>query len=51
MKGTLNLVAAGFVGVALITAFGLHANQLAQLPRPTGKAVSGVFHTAETGAA
>ena len=51
MKDGLKLVIAGVVGIGLVTAFGLHAAQLAKLPQPTGKAASGVLHTAETGAA
>jgi len=42
---------AGVVVIGLVTAFGLHANQLAKLPKPTGQAFSGVLHTAETGKA
>jgi hypothetical protein len=51
MKDGVKTLFAGAVAVALVTAFGLHAAQLAKLPKPTGQAVSGVFHTAETGAA
>ena len=51
MKDSLKLVIAGVVGIGLVTAFGLHAAQLAKLPQPTGKAAQGVLHTAETGAA
>lgn len=40
---------AGLVAVALITAFGLHATQLATLAPAVSKAGSGVLHTAETG--
>ena len=40
---------AGLVAIGLITAFGLHSAQLAQLLPPAGKATSGVLHTAETG--
>jgi hypothetical protein len=43
------MIIAGVIGIGLVTAFGLHARQLAQLPKPTGKAFSGVLHTAETG--
>lgn len=49
MSDTLKLAIGGVVAVALVTAFGLHARQLAQLPRPTGRAVGGVFSTVETG--
>lgn len=49
MKDGIKLAIAGVVGVALVTAFGLHARQLAALPKPTGQAVSGVLSTAETG--
>jgi hypothetical protein len=40
---------AGLVAVALITAFGLHATQLATLSTSAGKAGSGLLSTAETG--
>jgi hypothetical protein len=49
MKDGLKMVIAGGVAVALVTAFGLHAEQLAKLPKPTGQALSGVLGTAETG--
>lgn len=49
MKDTAKLVIAGVIGIGLVTAFGLHSRQLAQLPRPTGRAFSGVLGTAETG--
>jgi hypothetical protein len=39
----------GVVVIGLVTAFGLHAGQLAKLPKPTGQAVSGVLGTAEKG--
>jgi hypothetical protein len=39
----------GVVVIGLVTAFGLHATQLAKLPKPTGQAVSGVLGTAEKG--
>jgi hypothetical protein len=51
MKDGVKLLIGGVIGIGLVTAFGLHASQLARLPQPTGKAVSGVLHTAETGAA
>jgi hypothetical protein len=51
VKDTIKLGIAGLVGIGLVTAFGLHARQLSALPRPTGRAVSGVFSTAETGKA
>jgi hypothetical protein len=40
---------AGLVAVALITAFGLHATQLATLSTSAGKAGSGLLDTAEKG--
>jgi hypothetical protein len=43
------ILAGGVVAVALVTAFGLHSSQLAQLPKPTGSAISNVFNTAEKG--
>ena len=49
MSDALKLGIGGVVAVALVTAFGLHARQLANLPRPTGRAVGGVFSTVETG--
>jgi hypothetical protein len=42
-------LASGVVVIGIITAFGLHATQLAKLPKPTGAAVSGVLNTAEKG--
>jgi hypothetical protein len=49
MKDSMKLLIAGVVGIGVVTAFGLHAKQLAALPKPTGAAVSGVLGTAETG--
>lgn len=49
MKDGVKLVIGGIVAIGLVTAFGLHASQLAQLPKPTGQAFSGVLSTAETG--
>jgi hypothetical protein len=49
MKDGVKMAIAGIVGIGLVTAFGLHSAQLAQLPKPTGQAVSGVLSTAETG--
>jgi hypothetical protein len=49
MKDGVKMVIAGIIGIGLVTAFGLHARQLAQLPKPTGQAFSGVLSTAETG--
>lgn len=49
MKDSVKLAIAGVIGIGLVAAFGLHASQLAQLPKPTGQAVSGVLSTAETG--
>lgn len=51
MKDGVKMLIAGVVGIGLVTAFGLHSKQLAQLPAPTGKAFSGVLSTAETGKA
>ena len=51
MKDSIKMLIAGGVAIGLVTAFGLHASQLAQLPKPTGTALSGVLHTTETGAA
>ena len=51
MKDGAKMVIAGLIGIGLVTAFGLHASQLAQLPKPTGQAFSGALHTAETGQA
>jgi hypothetical protein len=39
----------GIVVIGLVTAVGLHATQLAKLPKPTGAAFSGVLNTAEKG--
>lgn len=49
MKDSVKLLLGGIVGIGLVTAFGLHAGQLAKLPKPTGQAIGGVLHTAETG--
>jgi hypothetical protein len=49
MKDGVKMLIAGVVGIGLVTAFGLHSAQLAQLPKPTGAAFSGVLGTAETG--
>jgi hypothetical protein len=50
MKDGVKLAIGGVIAIGLVTAFGLHARQLAMLPRPTGRAASGVLGTAETGA-
>lgn len=47
--GVLKTIASGIVIIGLVTAFGLHASQLAQLPKPTGQAFSNVLNTAEKG--
>lgn len=49
MSDAVKLGIAGVIGVAVITAIGLHSSQLAQLPKPTGAAFSGVLGTAEKG--
>lgn len=51
MKDGVKLVIGGVIAIGLVTAFGLHAKQLAALPKPTGQAFSGALHTAETGQA
>jgi hypothetical protein len=51
MGDGLKVIIAGVIGIGLVTAFGLHSRQLAQLPKPTGQAFSGVLSTAETGQA
>jgi hypothetical protein len=43
------ILASGVVVIGLVTAFGLHATQLAKLPKPTGQAFSGILNTAEKG--
>jgi hypothetical protein len=45
----LKTMVGGVVVIGLVTAFGLHARNLAKLPKPTGQAVSGVLGTAEKG--
>jgi len=45
----LKTLVGGVVVIGLVTAFGLHARNLAKLPKPTGQAVSGVLGTAEKG--
>ena len=45
----VKLLASGIVIIGLVTAFGIHAGQLAKLPKPTGQAFSGVLKTAERG--
>lgn len=42
-------LAAGLVAIGLVTAFGLHATQLAKLAPSVGKAGSGLLNTAEKG--
>jgi hypothetical protein len=43
------ILVSGIVVIGLVTAFGLHASQLAKLPKPTGQAISGILGTAEKG--
>jgi hypothetical protein len=45
----VKVAVSGIVVIGLVTAFGLHASQLAKLPKPTGQAFSGVLNTAEKG--
>jgi hypothetical protein len=45
----VKILASGIVVIGLVTAFGIHANQLSKLPKPTGQAFSGVLKTAERG--
>lgn len=45
----LKTLVGGIVVIGLVTAFGLHAKNLAKLPKPTGQAVSNVLGTAERG--
>jgi hypothetical protein len=49
MGDTAVKLSAGLIAVALITAFGLHAAQLAQLSTAAGTAGSGLLNTAEKG--
>lgn len=49
MQDGFKTLVSGIVIIGLVTAFGLHATQLAKLPKPTGQAVSGVLGTAEKG--
>jgi hypothetical protein len=51
MKDSVKLLFGGVIAIGLVTAFGLHAKQLAQLPKPTGQAFQGTLATAETGTA
>ena len=46
---TVKTLVGGVVVIGLVTAFGLHARNLAKLPKPTGQAVSGILGTAEKG--
>lgn len=46
---TLDKLITGVVAVALVTAFGLHAAQLATLTKSAGSASSGLLNTAEKG--
>jgi hypothetical protein len=46
---TIDKIVAGVIGIGIITAFGLHATQLAPLTRQIGTSSSGILHTAETG--
>lgn len=43
------LIVTGGVAIGVITAIGLHSQQLATLAPAVGKATSGVTHTLETG--
>lgn len=45
----LKLFLAGVIGIAMVTAFGLHAKGLASLTTSAGKAGQGLIGTAETG--
>lgn len=45
----LKLFLAGVIGIAMVTAFGLHAKGLANLTTSAGKAGQGLIGTAETG--
>lgn len=45
----VKLFIGGVVAIALITAFGLHAQGLSQLAGSAGKAGQGLIGTAETG--
>jgi len=49
MRDAFRTMVSGVVIIGLVTAVGLHAKNLAKLPRPTGKAVSGILGTAEKG--
>jgi hypothetical protein len=49
MKEIAVLFVSGVVAVALVTAFGLHAQGLSQLAGSAGKAGQGLIGTAETG--
>jgi hypothetical protein len=46
---TFDKVVAGVIAIGLVTAFGLHATQLAPLTKQIGSSSSGILHTAETG--
>jgi hypothetical protein len=49
MGDTFKVLVSGIVVIGLVTAVGLHAANLAKLPKPTGSAISGVLGTAEKG--
>lgn len=49
MSENLKIITAGIIAIGLVTAFGLHAQQLSTLPKPTGQAFSNVLGTAEKG--
>lgn len=46
---TIETFVAGVVAIGLVTAFGLHATQLAKLAQSGGQAGSGLLNTAEKG--
>jgi hypothetical protein len=48
-KGTLDVFIAGVVAIGLVTAFGLHAANLATLTKQAGSSGSQLLGTAETG--
>jgi len=49
MGDTAKLFFGGIITIGLVTAFGLHAQGLAQLAAQGGKAGQGLLGTAETG--
>lgn len=49
MKGTFDAAIAGVIAIGLVTAFGIHSQQLSTLVPAVGKSSSQILGTAENG--